>query len=312
MERDLVQEILRLKKERNAIILAHFYQPGIIQELADYVGDSYYLSEIARDCKEEVIMFCGVRFMAESAKILSPEKKVIMPCLSAGCSMADMASGKGVIELKEKYPEAYVVCYINSTYNVKAHCDLSVTSSSALNILKNVPNKQILFLPDRNLGGYIAEFFPEKEFILWDGFCRCHNKISREDILEEKEKHREAKVLVHPECTKEIRDIADYVGSTSGIIEYATKDEGNEFIVGTEEGILHELKKKNPNKSFYIPGDSICCQDMKKTTLENLHDTLLNMKNEIILDEEIRIKALRSLENMHKLGSVKAEKVSGN
>jgi quinolinate synthase len=312
MEKDLAQEILRLKKERNAIILAHFYQPGIIQELADYVGDSYYLSEIARDCKEEVIMFCGVRFMAESAKILSPEKKVIMPCPSAGCSMADMASGKGVVELKEKYPEAYVVCYINSTYNVKAHCDLSVTSSSALNILKNVPNKQILFLPDRNLGGYIAEFFPEKEFILWDGFCRCHNKISREDILEEKEKHREAKVLVHPECTKEIRDIADYVGSTSGIIDYATKDGCNEFIVGTEEGILHELKKKNPNKSFYIPGDSICCQDMKKTTLENLHDALLNMNNEIILDEEIRIKALRSLENMHKLGSVKAENVSGN
>jgi quinolinate synthetase complex, A subunit len=312
MEKDLVQEILRLKKEKNAVILAHFYQPGIIQELADYVGDSYYLSEIARDCKEEVIMFCGVRFMAESAKILSPQKTVLMPCPSAGCSMADMASGKGVVELKEKYPEAYVVCYINSTYNVKAHCDLSVTSSSALNILKNVSNKQILFLPDRNLGGYIAEFFPEKEFILWDGFCRCHNKISREDILKEKEKHKDAKVLVHPECTKEIRDIADYVGSTSGIIDYATKDEGNEFIVGTEEGILHELKKKNPNKGFYIPGDSICCQDMKKTTLENLHDALLNMKNEIILDEEIRIKALRSLENMHKLGSVKAEKVSGN
>lgn len=312
MESDLTQEILRMKKEKNAIILAHFYQPGIIQELADYVGDSYYLSEIARDCKEEVIMFCGVRFMAESAKILSPEKKVLMPCPSAGCSMADMASGKGVVELKEKYPEAYVVCYINSTYNVKAHCDLSVTSSSALNILKNVPNKQILFLPDRNLGGYISEFFPEKEFILWDGFCRCHNKISREDILKEKEKHIDAKVLVHPECTKEIRDIADYVGSTSGIIDYATKDKGNEFIVGTEEGILHDLKKKNPNKSFYIPGDSICCQDMKKTTLENLHDALLNMKNEIILDEEIRIRALRSLENMHKLGSVKAENVSGN
>ena len=160
-----------------------------------------------------------------------------------------------------------------------------------------------MFLPDRNLGEYISEFFPEKEFILWDGFCRCHNKISREDILEEKEKHKDAKVLVHPECTKEIRDIADYVGSTSGIIDYATKNEGNEFIIATEEGILHELKKKNPNKKFFIPGDSICCQDMKKTTLENLYDALLNMKNEMILDEDVRKKSLRCLENMHILGS---------
>ena len=302
---DLVQEILRLKKEKNAIILAHYYQPGIIQELADFVGDSYYLSEIARDCKEEVIMFCGVRFMAESAKILSPHKTVLMPCASAGCSMADMASGKGVLELKEKYPEAYVVCYINSTYNVKAHCDVAVTSSSALKILKNVPNKQIMFLPDRNLGGYISEFFPQKEFILWDGFCRCHNKISREDILSAKEQHKDAKVLVHPECTKEIRDIADYVGSTSGIIDYATEDSANEFIIGPEEGILHELKKKNPSKSFFIPGDKICCQDMKKTTLENLYDALLNFSNEIVLDEETRKKALRSLENMHKLANIR-------
>jgi len=309
---DLVQEILRLKKEKNAIILAHYYQPGLVQELADFVGDSYYLSEIARDCKEEVIMFCGVRFMAESAKILSPQKTVLMPCPSAGCSMADMASGKALVELKEKHPDAYVVCYINSTYNVKAHCDVSVTSSSALKILKNVPNKQIMFLPDRNLGGYIAEFFPEKEFILWDGFCRCHNKISREDILKEKEKHKDAKVLVHPECTKEIRDMADYIGSTSGIIDYATNNDGNEFIIGTEEGILHELKKKNPSKSFFIPGDKICCQDMKKTTIENLYDALLNMHNEIILDEDIRKKALRSLENMHILGSIETTNKLGN
>ena len=307
MALDLLQEILRLKKEKNAIILAHYYQPALVQELADFVGDSYYLSEIARDCKEEVIMFCGVRFMAESAKILSPHKTVLMPCPSAGCSMADMASGKALVELKEKHPEAYVVCYINSTYNVKAHCDVAVTSSSALKILKNVPNKQIMFLPDRNLGGYISEFFPEKEFILWDGFCRCHNKISREDILKEKEKHKDAKVLVHPECTKEIRDMADYIGSTSGIIDYATENTGNEFIIGTEEGILHELKKKNPSKSFFIPGDRICCQDMKKTTLENLYDALLKMKNEIILDEDIRKKALRSLENMHILGSIETK-----
>ena len=301
----LIKEILKLKKERNAVILAHYYQPGVIQELADYVGDSYYLSEKARDCSESVIMFCGVRFMAESAKILSPEKRVLMPCPSAGCNMADMASGKAVVEMKEKYPDAFVVCYINSTYNVKAHCDVAVTSSSALKILKNIPNKQILFLPDKNLGGYISEFFPDKEFILWDGFCRCHNKVSKEDILKAKKVHANAKLLVHPECTKEIRDMADYIGSTSGIINYATNDSGKEYIIATEEGILHQLKKKNPDKKFIIPGDRICCQDMKKTTLENLYDSLLNMENEIILDEEIRKKALRSLENMHKLGSEK-------
>ncbi|AQR93605.1 quinolinate synthase NadA [Clostridium saccharoperbutylacetonicum] len=306
MTSDLSEEILRLKKEKNAIILAHYYQPGIIQELADYVGDSYYLSEVARDCSEEVVMFCGVRFMAESAKILSPNKRILMPCPSAGCSMADMASGKALLELKEKYPEAFVVCYINSTYNVKAHCDVAVTSSSALKILKNIQSKQIMFLPDKNLGEYISEFFPEKEFILWDGFCRCHNKISKKDILKVKEEHKEAKVLVHPECPKEIRDMADYVGSTSGIIDYATKDKGSKFIIGTEEGILHELKKKNPTKNFFIPGDKICCQDMKMTTLENLYDALLNMNNEITLDEEIRLKALKSLENMHKLGSVES------
>lgn len=299
---NLAEKILDLKKEKNAIILAHFYQPAEIQDLADYVGDSYYLSEIARDCKEEVIVFCGVKFMAESAKILSPEKIVLMPCESAGCTMADMASEKAVAELKEKYPEAYVVCYINSTYKVKAHCDVSVTSSSALKIIKNIPNKQIMFLPDKNLGGYISEFFPEKEFILWNGFCRCHNKISKDDILKAKKEYSNAKVLVHPECPKEIRDMADYVGSTSGIIDFATKDDGEEFIIGTEEGILHELNKKNPNKKFIIPGDRICCQDMKKTTLENLYDTLLNMKNEIKLDEDIRKRALISLENMHKLG----------
>ena len=235
---NLSDKILRLKKEKNAVILAHYYVPGEIQALADYVGDSYYLSEKARDCSEEVIMFCGVRFMAESAKILSPHKKVLMPCPTAGCAMADMASAKAVVTMTEKYPEAFTVCYINSTYYVKAHCDVAVTSSSALKILKNVPNKQILFLPDKNLGGYISEFFPEKEFILWDGFCRCHNKVSREDILKAKEEYSEAKILVHPECPKEIRDMADYIGSTSGIIDYATNNDCKDYIVATEEGIF--------------------------------------------------------------------------
>lgn len=296
---NLKEEILKLKKERNAIILAHYYQPANIQELADVVGDSYYLSEVARDSKENVIVFCGVRFMAESTKILSPKKKVLMPVLDAGCAMADMASEEELIKLKEKYPNASTVCYINSTAKVKSHCDVAVTSSSALNILRNIDNEQIIFLPDKNLGGYISEFFEEKEFILWDGYCKYHNNINKDQILNLKNKHENAKILVHPECKKEVRDIADYVGSTSGIISYATKSENIEFIIATEEGILHELKKRNPDKQFFIPGETICCIDMKKTTLENLYDTLLNMKNEIFVEEDVAKNALRCLENMH-------------
>ncbi|CEH34659.1 quinolinate synthase NadA [Romboutsia lituseburensis] len=296
---NLKEEILKLKKERNAIILAHYYQPANIQELADVVGDSYYLSEVARDSKENVIVFCGVRFMAESTKILSPKKKVLMPVLDAGCVMADMASEEELIKLKEKYPNASTVCYINSTAKVKSHCDVAVTSSSALNILRNIDNEQIIFLPDKNLGGYISEFFKGKEFILWDGYCKYHNNINKDQILNLKNKHENAKILVHPECKKEVRDIADYVGSTSGIISYATKSENIEFIIATEEGILHELKKRNPDKKFFIPGETICCIDMKKTTLENLYDTLLNMKNEIFVEDDVAKNALRCLENMH-------------
>ena len=303
MNENLVSKIKELKKERNAIILAHFYQPPEIQAIADEVGDSYYLSEVARDCKEDVILFCGVKFMGESAKILSPEKTVLMPVKNAGCVMADMASEKAVIEMKEKYPEALTVCYINSTADVKAHCDVSVTSSSALKILGNVENKQILFLPDRNLGGYIAEHFPEKEFILWDGCCVIHDRIKESEILELKEAHPNAKVLVHPECQKLIRDMGDYVGSTSGIIKYATENDAKEFIVATEEGILYELQRKNPDKKFYFPGGKgvIQCKDMKKTTLESVYNTLLNMNNEVIVEEDVRVKALNSLLNMHKL-----------
>lgn len=301
MGKSIAEEILKLKKERKAIILAHYYQPEEIQEIADVVGDSYYLSEVVRDSKEEVVVLCGVKFMAESAKILSPEKTVLMPSIDAGCAMADMASEESIIELKEKYPNAYTVCYINSTAAVKSHCDVAVTSSSALDILNNISNEQIIFLPDKNLGGYIAEFFKNKEFILWDGYCKYHNNINVEEILGLKEKYNSAKVLVHPECTKDVRDLGDYIGSTSGIIDYATNSDSKDFIIATEEGVLHELKKKNPNKNFYIPGGTIYCKDMKITTLESLYHTLLHMKNEIVVEEEVAKKALRCLENMHAL-----------
>lgn len=302
MTNQLSEKILKLKKEKNAIILAHLYQIPEIQEIADYVGDSYYLSQVARDAKEDLIIFCGVKFMAESAKVLSPEKTVILPAPNAGCPMADMAEVKDVEEMIKKYPDAFKVCYINSSYEVKALCDASVTSSSALKIIKNIPNKQILFLPDQNLGGYISEFFPEKEFILWRGFCPTHHRITAEDIIKAKEEHPNVKVLSHPECSKEVRDLSDYIGSTSGIINYATECEDKEFIIATEEGVLHQLKKKNPDKKFYFP-EVMVCPNMKKTSLQDVYDALDGKKEEVILDEEIRKKALTSLENMHKLGN---------
>ena len=302
MTNQLSEKILKLKKEKNAIILAHLYQIPEIQEIADYVGDSYYLSQVARDAKEDLIIFCGVKFMAESAKVLSPEKTVILPAPNAGCPMADMAEVEDVEEMIKKYPDAFKVCYINSSYEVKALCDASVTSSSALNIIKNIPNKQILFLHDQNLGGYISEFFPEKEFILWRGFCPTHHRITAEDIIKAKEEHPNVKVLSHPECSKEVRDLSDYIGSTSGIINYATECEDKEFIIATEEGVLHQLKKKNPDKKFYFP-EVMVCPNMKKTSLQDVYDALDGKKEEVILDEEIRKKALTSLENMHKLGN---------
>lgn len=302
MMNELSEKILKLKKEKNAIILAHLYQIPEIQEIADYVGDSYYLSQVARDAKEDLIIFCGVKFMAESAKVLSPEKTVILPAPNAGCPMADMAEVEDVEEMIKKYPDAFKVCYINSSYEVKALCDASVTSSSALKIIKNIPNKQILFLPDQNLGGYISEFFPEKEFILWRGFCPTHHRITAEDIIKAKEEHPNVKVLSHPECSKEVRDLSDYIGSTSGIINYATECEDKEFIIATEEGVLHQLKKKNPDKKFYFP-EVMVCPNMKKTSLQDVYDALDGKKEEVILDEEIRKKALTSLENMHKLGN---------
>ena len=301
MTNQLSEKILKLKKEKNAIILAHLYQIPEIQEIADYVGDSYYLSKVARDAKEDLIIFCGVKFMAESAKILSPNKTVILPAPDAGCPMADMAEAEDLEEKIKEYPDAFKVCYINSSYEVKALCDASVTSSSALEIMKNIPNKQILFLPDRNLGGYISEFFPEKEFIQWKGFCPTHERISAEDVTKLKEEHPNVKVLSHPECSKDVRDLSDYIGSTSGIINFATECEDKEFIICTEQGVLHQLKKKNPNKEFYFP-ENMICPNMKKTTLQDVYDALTGKKEEIILDEETSKKALTALENMHKLG----------
>ena len=295
-------EILKLKKEKGAIILAHYYQIPEIQEIADAVGDSYYLSKVAKDCSEKIIVFCGVKFMAESAKILSPEKIVILPVMEAGCSMADMASAESVSLLKEKYPKAKVVCYINSSAAVKAVSDVCCTSSNALNIIKNIDEEEIIFLPDRNLGSYIQEKIPEKKIILWDGFCIIHERIKKEEILRFKKEHEGILIVVHPECNKEIREEADFIGSTGEIINFVNNSQGKKFLIVTEEGVIHQLRKNNPEKEFYTPYGSMVCPSMKITTLEHLHESLLNMKNVVEIDEDLRMKAYNSLENMHKLG----------
>ncbi|MGU8312421.1 quinolinate synthase NadA [Clostridium perfringens] len=299
---DIRDEILKLKKEKGAIILAHYYQIPEIQEIADYVGDSYYLSKIAKDCEENIIVFCGVKFMAESAKILSPEKTVILPVMEAGCVMADMATEEGLAKLKEEHPNAKVVCYINSSTEVKALSDVCCTSSNAENIINNLEEKEIIFLPDRNLGSYIQEKTPDKKFILWNGFCIVHEAIQKEEILRLKNEHERILTVAHPECSKEIRDISDFIGSTSEIINFVNNSSNKKFIIITEEGVLHQLRKNGEEKEFYIPYGKMVCRNMKMTTLKDLYESLLKMENKIEIDEDLRLKAYNSLKNMHKLG----------
>jgi quinolinate synthase len=294
-------EINYLKKERNALILAHYYQRPEIQDIADIVGDSYYLSKMAKESDKNLIVFSGVKFMAESAKILSPEKTVLLPAADAGCPMADMADEEALLELKAQYPDAAVVCYINSSTEVKALCDVCVTSSNAVRIIKNLDKQQILFLPDKNLGAYLQEKIPEKEFILWNGFCITHRKVRPDSIIKSKELISDIKVLVHPECEKDVRDMADFLGSTGEIIDYATKDSADNYLIVTEDGVLHELKKRNPHKKFYVPGSTMTCVNMKRTKLEDIYNSLLYTTTEINIEESIREKALKSLIKMHEM-----------
>lgn len=302
MKLNLKEEILKLKKEKNALILAHYYQRGEIQDIADAVGDSYYLSKVAKDCSEKTIVFCGVKFMAESAKILSPEKTVLLPVIDAGCPMADMAEGEDVKKMKENYPDAKVVCYINSSAEVKALSDVCCTSSNAVKIINNIEDRKIIFLPDKNLGSYISEKVPRKEFILWNGFCITHKKVRVEEIKKLIKLHSDIVVLAHPECEKEVRNCAHFVGSTGEIISFVNKSNSKKFLIATEEGILHKLKNENPNKKFYVPDGGMSCINMKKTYLEDVYNSLLNMENKIELDEEIRKQAYKALINMHELG----------
>ena len=297
----LKEEIKKLQQEKDVVILAHYYVDGAVQEIADYVGDSYYLSKVATKVTQKNILFCGVSFMGESAAIMNPEKKVLMPDMEADCAMAHMVEIKNIQTMRETYDDLAVVCYINSTAEVKTHSDVCVTSANAVKIVKNLPNKNIFFIPDGNLGRYVAEQVPEKNVILNTGYCPIHAALKREDVLKAKEEHPNAKFLVHPECIYELLEMADYIGSTSGIIDFVSKDDGNEYIIGTEIGVFYELKKQNPEKIFYTVGKEFVCKDMKYISLEKIRDVLVNETNQMNVTEETREKALKPLEKMLEL-----------
>ncbi len=299
---ELVAEIERLKKEQDALILAHNYQNDEIQDIADIVGDSLALSRAAANAKSRTIIFCGVHFMAESAAILSPEKTVILPDETAGCPMAEMADAEEVLRWRKTYPNAVVVSYVNSTAAVKALSDYCCTSANAVKLARNIPETEIIFLPDQNLGRYVAEQVPEKTFHIWPGYCITHHRVEPGEILQSKALHPGALVLVHPECRTEVLKIADFVGSTSQIIDYARTSSHStgvsEFIIGTEMGILHCLKKQNPDKLFYLATPGLVCPNMKRITLPKVLASLRNLTPVITVAPEIRVKAKAALDKM--------------
>lgn len=306
--RALQDEIMRLKKETNTTILAHSYQTRDIIEVADYTGDSYKLSVDASKIDSDNILFCGVHFMAETAKMLAPDKKVYLANRMATCPMAEQMDADIISQLKEKEPDRTVVAYVNTTASLKAVCDVCVTSSSATRIVKAIDNDKILFIPDCNLGSYVQQNVPEKDIKLLHGGCPIHASVKAEEVLKQKKLHPDALVLVHPECIPKVVEYADYAGSTSGIIEYAKKSEAKEFIIGTEISILQHLQYECPDKKFYLMSKNLVCPNMKLTSLIDVYESLNGIKNgtdeafEIIMsDEEIKA-SRRCIDEMIRLG----------
>ena len=295
------ERIEQLKKEKDIVILAHYYVDGEVQEIADLVGDSYFLAKKATEVSQHMILFSGVSFMGESAKILNPGKRVIMADEFADCPMAHMVDIAKIQQVREQYPDVAVVCYVNSTAEIKAYSDVCVTSSNALRVVQSLPNKHIFFIPDNNLGRYISTLVPEKEFIFNDGFCHVHTSIHRENVEEAKKLHPNAPVLTHPECTADVLEISDFIGSTSEILDYATKSDAKEFIICTEMGIFFELGQKNPDTRFYSVGHRQFCPNMKKITLEKVVRAMEEMEPEVTMDEELRVKANAPLVKMLEL-----------
>ena len=302
MKEQIKNKILRLKEEKNAVILAHYYAPAEAQQIADYVGDSFYLAKIAKKSTADILVFCGVSFMGESAKILNPEKKVLMPDITADCPMAHMVAKGKIEEMRKKYDDLAVVCYINSTAELKCQSDVCVTSSNAIKIVRALPNKNIFFIPDRNLGRYVASQVPEKNIIINDGCCPIHASITKDQLLEQKEQHPTAPILIHPECEPELLQISDFIGSTAELINYVASSSLDEFIICTEDGVDYKLITDNKTKKFFYPKPHPCCADMKLNTLENILSVLEKEDNEVFVDEAIAKRAWKPLDRMLELG----------
>ena len=295
---NLIAAIQELKTNKNAVILSHYYQLPEIQELADHVGDSFALSKLASELPNDLIVFCGVDFMAESAKLLCPDKTVLLPVKDASCPMANMATARDVKQLRDEYPDAAVVSYVNSTTAVKALSDICCTSGNAIRVIRSLPHKQVIFVPDSGLGTYVASLIPEKEFILFDGFCPPHHDVNEIDVMLAKQAHPDACLLVHPECGQQVRKHADYIGSTAQIIRHVAKSEHNCFLVATEEGILHPLTKNHPDKAFHMLTRHFICRDMKKITAAHLLRSLQTMEGIINIPENMASKARIPLQRM--------------
>lgn len=301
--KDIQEEIIRLKKENDICILAHCYQSPDILEVADFVGDSFALSVSASKVTNKTVIMCGVRFMAETVKILSPDKKVILANADAGCPMAEMMDKELIEQVKDQYPDYTVVAYVNTTSELKTVCDVCVTSSSALKICRSLDSDKILFIPDKNLGSYIAEQIPEKEFKLLSGGCPTHARIGITEVKKAKEAHPDALFLVHPECVPEVVDQADYVGSTTGIMDFAKKSDAKEFIIGTENSIVSHLQLACPDKKFYPLSKDLVCHNMKLTTIVDVLNCVKGIGGEEIeLDEDVRLGAKRCIDKMIELG----------
>ena len=299
--RMLAKKIKQAKLERNAVILAHLYQSPEVQDVADFVGDSLDLSRHARDTKADVIVFAGVSFMAETAKILNPTKTVLLPDPTAGCPMANMVKVEEVMALKTAHPDAAVVCYVNSSIEVKAVSDICCTSANAIRVVRSLPQKKIIFVPDKNLGQYTARHCPDKEFFYAKGYCQTHDSLALQQVIQAKERHPGAPVLTHPECKPEIWDVSDFIGSTSQMLEFARKSRAKQFIICTEMGILHQLSSYNLDKEFFSPSPNMICPQMKRTSLVSIEASLEKNRFMIEVEKGIMQQATRSLERMLEL-----------
>jgi quinolinate synthase len=294
---ELKERLMQLKKERNAIILAHYYQRDEIQEVADFRGDSFLLAQKAAQTDADVIVFCGVHFMGESAKILAPDKTVLVPDERAGCPMADMVNVDGLRELKKKHPNATVVTYINSSAEIKAETDICCTSANAVKVIQSVPTDEIIWVPDKNLGHYVSKF-TDKKMIIWEGYCNTHDMLTIKDVEEMRAQYPNAEFVVHPECRPEVVAMADFVGSTTAIIKYCKESPATEFIVGTEDGTGYQLRKDSPHKTFHFASKFLVCPNMKVNNLKKLVKCLETMQPQIYVPPHIADKARVSLERM--------------